>query len=78
MHIDSLPPVNTTESFDLTTELIDFEQGSLSTEGTLRLFQYLVDTGMAWTLQGFYGRTAVRMIEAGLINPPTGGERGAL
>jgi hypothetical protein len=67
-----------TETLNISTEIIDFEQGNLSTEGTIRLFQYLVDTGMAWTLQGFYGRTAARMIEAGLINPPTGGARRAL
>ena len=34
---------------------------------TLGAWQYLVDTGLAWRLQGFFGRTAARMIEAGLI-----------
>jgi hypothetical protein len=42
-----------TEGFDTEEELVDF-------------FQYLINTGKAWRLQGFYGRTAARLIEAGL------------
>lgn len=48
-------------------KLISWENGELSEEDTIDLFQNLVNSGMVWQLQGFYGRTARAMIEAGLI-----------
>jgi len=29
-------------------------------------WQFLIDTGLCWSLQGWFGRTAVQMIEAGI------------
>ena len=47
--------------------IMDFEEGSLEENDVIELFQFLVDTGMAWQLQGFYGRTAETLIEAGYV-----------
>lgn len=37
-------------------------------EQQIQAWQYLVDTGRAWTLQGWFGRTARALIEQGIIN----------
>jgi hypothetical protein len=54
---------------DLTSTLIRYESGELDDIETRRLFQHLVDTGLAWTLQGSYGRTAMGLLAAGMIEP---------
>ena len=38
-----------------------------SEEQVLEAWQYLVDTGLAWKLQGWFGRTAKQLIEQGYI-----------
>ena len=38
----------------------------------VKAWQYLIDSGHAWTLQGFYGRTARDLIERGTCSPPKG------
>ena len=50
--------------------MIAWEQGELSDDDTITLFQGLIDSGMAWTLQGCYGRAAARLIEAGYCTRP--------
>lgn len=32
-------------------------------------WQYLIDTAVVWNLQGFYGRTAMQLIEDGICTP---------
>ena len=32
-------------------------------------WQHLIDTGIAWRLQGWFGRTAAHLIEAGECQP---------
>ena len=46
--------------------IIAFESGALDEQQTIELFQGLIDSGLAWKLQGSYGRTARSLIEAGL------------
>ena len=41
-----------------------------SEEQVLEAWQYLVDTGMAWKLQGWFGRTAQQLINQGYIHSP--------
>ena len=55
--------------YDLAGNIIAFEMGTLDEEDIRTLFQYLVDTGIAWTLQGSYGRMAKNLIQAGEITP---------
>ena len=47
--------------------IIAWENGGLDEEGTIELFQNLVNSGLTWQLQGCYGRTAAALIDAGLI-----------
>jgi hypothetical protein len=46
-------------------DIIRYEQGEMNDEDTIKMFQKLIDSGMAWQLQGHYGRTAMALIEAG-------------
>ena len=56
-----------TKAYDVTNRIIDYECGHLNDEQTLRLFSELIKNGMAWSLQGHYGRTASAMIEDGWL-----------
>ena len=38
-----------------------------SEEQVINAWQYLVDTGLVWQLQGSFGRTANSLIEQGII-----------
>jgi hypothetical protein len=52
---------------DLTTDIIRFEDGEMDEAEVIELFQKLVDTGLAWKLQGSYGRMVMRLAEQRLI-----------
>tara|TARA_R110000764_G_scaffold178564_1_gene264751 strand:- start:247 stop:456 length:210 start_codon:yes stop_codon:yes gene_type:complete len=38
-----------------------------SEEQVIEAWQYLLDIGLVWQLQGFFGRTAVAMIKEGIL-----------
>lgn len=52
---------------DMIDKIMAYESGEMSDEDIIAFFQQLVTTGMAWRLQGHYGRTAVAFINRGLI-----------
>ena len=54
----------------LAQKLFAYEEGKLSNEEVTELFQAMVDNGWAWKLQGRIGRTAMDLIEAGLVTVP--------
>lgn len=58
------------KTYDELGAMMAWEDGSLDEAGTLKLFQHLVDNGMAWRLQGMYGRFAQSLLDAGLIHYP--------
>lgn len=48
------------------TEICAFESGTMQEEEqVVDFFQRLIDSGLAWELQGTYGRTAVDLIKQG-------------
>jgi len=54
-------------------EAIEIAEGisEVSEEKYIGAWQYLIDSGAAWKLQGFFGRTAASMIQNGLCYYPT-------
>ena len=46
-------------------QVIAYEQGELDEEGIIDMFQELINSGLAWKMQGSYGRTAKALIDAG-------------
>ena len=50
-------------------ELNDYPVGVDEYDATVLAWQYLIDTGHVWTLQGWYGRCAKGLIEEGICRP---------
>lgn len=48
--------------------LVAFECGELDEESELDLLQDLIDGGLAWKLQGFYGRICTQLIAQGILH----------
>lgn len=51
--------------YDQVGAIMAYESGELDDEATIELFQHLINNGLAWSLQGHYGRTATALINAG-------------
>ena len=51
-------------------DIIAYESGEMQDEEIIDFFQRLIDSGMAWSLQGSYGRMAMRLIEDGVCSMP--------
>ena len=56
------------ERGQLTDMIISFEERQSTVEEVLELFYVLIQTGMAWSLQGSYGRTARHLIDQGSLS----------
>jgi hypothetical protein len=54
-------------AYPFTDKIVAFEQDELDREEVLELFAELVTSGLAWQLQGIYGRTAAALIQSGQI-----------
>lgn len=52
-------------------DIMAYENGEMNEQEILDFFQYLVNTGLVWQLQGHYGRTATALIETGAISDNT-------
>jgi hypothetical protein len=55
--------------FDSIGFIMAFEAGEATEDEIIEGFQALIDNGMAWSLQGSYGRAAKQLIDQGLCAP---------
>lgn len=51
----------------LVGKIIAYENGDLTYDEILAFFGELIETGLAWQLQGSYGRMAASLIESGEV-----------
>ena len=54
----------------LVDQLIAYEEGQLTEDEEIALFEHLVQTGTCWQLPGHYQRVAATLLEVGLISSP--------
>jgi hypothetical protein len=50
-------------------QVVKYESGELDDATTITLFQSLIESGLAWSLPGNYGRTAGELITLGVCHP---------
>ena len=56
---------------DIAGQIIAYENGELPNEDVYALFQFLLDSGMIYSLQGSYQRMAEDLLLAGVIQMPS-------
>jgi|TARA_R100000008_G_scaffold82962_1_gene67795 hypothetical protein len=60
-----MTPTNDSEN-SMVDKIIRYETGQMDEAETIQFFQELINSGLAWSLQGHYGRVASTLIEEGL------------
>ena len=55
---------------DIVGQIMAFEQGELENGEVYALFQFLLDSGMIYSLQGSFQRMAEDLLVAGMIEQP--------
>lgn len=61
-------PKTSKKQMDCLGDIIAYEQGELDHDGFIELFCNLIRSKLAWSLQGHYGRTAMELINNGIIS----------
>lgn len=56
-------------TYDCCAIIEGFDGQEHTEEEVIEAFQTLINSGIVWQLQGFYGRTAARLIEDGICTP---------
>jgi hypothetical protein len=69
---DSMRRTETYKTEEFPGALAAYDRGELDALDTIALFQFLVDTGLAWSMEGKYGRKAIALIQERLIRLPEG------
>lgn len=53
---------------DITSRIIEYEGGGMLFIDVIELFSDLIKTGLVWSLQGSYGRMAMKFIEMKILD----------
>lgn len=53
---------------NLLNDMMSYEDGNVDTSEVINLFSQLVASGLAWQLQGAYGRQAQSLINQGYLD----------
>lgn len=60
--------MNTEPENDLVSDIMAYEMGEMNDIQAVRFFSRLVKNGLAFSLQGSYGRTAKSLMAEGIID----------